>query len=126
MSASESYSDDSSISYDSDLDTSEEYELEVEEYDSPSEKESQEEIPTQAQADCNDQNSAGAVVVPYEEEPIADDDWVERYEAEKETARIHFEELQERLDGTIPTSQWYYKIQHIFYGMSHWLVFALL
>ena len=105
MSASESYSDDSSISYDSDLDTSEEYELEVEEYDSPSEKESQEEIPTQAQADCNDQNSAGAVVVPYEEEPIADD-WVERYEAEKETARIHFEELQERLDGTIPTSQW--------------------
>ena len=46
MSASESYSDDSSISYDSDVDTSEEYELEVEEYDLPSEKESQQEVPT--------------------------------------------------------------------------------
>jgi hypothetical protein len=86
--------------------TSKEYKLEVEEYDSPSEKESQEEISTQAQAHCNDQNSAGAVVVPYQEEPIADDDWVERYEAEKETVRIHFEELQECLDGMIPTSQW--------------------
>ncbi|CAB3999985.1 Hypothetical predicted protein [Paramuricea clavata] len=107
MSASESYSDDSSTSCESDLDTSEEYELEVEEYDSPSEKEPQEESSTQAQFDCNNhQNSAGAVVVPYEEEPIADDDWVERYESEKETARIHFEELQQRLDGTIPTSQW--------------------
>jgi hypothetical protein len=45
------------------------------------------------------------VVVPYWEEHIADEDCVEGYEAEKETARIHFEELHERLDGTIPTSQ---------------------
>lgn len=106
MSASESYSDDSSTSYDSDLDTIEDYEQEVEEYDSPSAKESQEERSSQAQAGWYSQSSAGAVVVPYGEEPIAAEDWVERYEAEKETARIHFEKLQERLEGTIPTSQW--------------------
>lgn len=106
MSASESYSDDSSTSFDSDLDVVEDYELEVEEFDSPSE---QDEGPsTQRLADMPDNtiNSVGAVAVPYEDEPIADDDWVEKYEEEREIERTRFETLQERLDGTIPTSDW--------------------
>ena len=47
MSASESYSDNSSTSFDSDLDVIEDYELEVEEFVSPSE---QDKAPSTSQA----------------------------------------------------------------------------
>ncbi|XP_028394543.1 uncharacterized protein LOC114518750 [Dendronephthya gigantea] len=110
MSASESYSDDNSTSYDSDSDVVEDYELEVEEFDSPSEQDEglSTSPSTQGQADMPDNpiNSVGAVAVAYENEPIADDDWVEKYEEERETDRIRFETLEERLNGTIPTSDW--------------------
>ena len=109
MSASESYSDNSSMSFDSDLDVIKDYELEVEEFDSPSE---QDEAPSTSQAaDMPDNtgsslNSAGAVAIPYKDEPIADDDWVERYEEEMEIERNRFETLEKRLDGRILNSDW--------------------
>ena len=109
MSASESYSDNSSTSFDSDLDVIEDYELEVEEFVSPSE---QDEAPSTSQAPDMPENtgsflnSAGAVAIPYEDEPIADDDWVERYEEEMEIGRNRFETLEKRLDGRILTSDW--------------------
>ena len=109
MSASESYSDNSSTSFDSDLDVIEDYELEVEEFDSPSE---QDEAPSTSQAadmagnTGSSLNSAGAVAIRYEDEPIADDDWVERYKEEMETERNRFETLEKRLDGRILTSDW--------------------
>ena len=79
MSASESYSDDSLTSFDSDLDVAEDYELEVKESDLPSE---QDKGPSTTQ-DEDTVNCAGAVAVPYEDEPIADDDWVEKIRRRK-------------------------------------------
>ena len=79
MSASESYSDDSLTSFDSDLDVAEDYELEVKEFDLPSE---QDKGPSTTQ-DEDTVNCAGAVAVPYEDEPIADDDWVEEIRRRK-------------------------------------------
>ena len=102
MSASESYSDDSSTSFDSDLDVVEDYELEVEEFDLPSE---QYEGPSTTQ-DEDTLNCAGGVAVPYEDEPIVDDDRVEKYEEERQREKIRFETLEKRLDGRISTSDW--------------------
>ena len=51
-------------------------------------------------------NCAGAVAVPYEDEPIADDDWVEKYEEERQHEKILFEMLEKRVDGRISTSDW--------------------
>ena len=81
--ASESYSDDSSTSFDSDLDVAEDYELEVKEFDLPSE---QDKGPSTTQ-DEDTVNCAGAVAVPYEDEPIADDDWVEKNTKKKDSVR---------------------------------------
>ena len=65
MSASESYSDDSSTSFDSDLD------------------QSKQDAGLSTTQDEDTVKCAGAVAVPYEDEPIADDDWVEKYEEER-------------------------------------------
>lgn len=100
MSASESYSDDSTSSFESDFNEVDEYDVEVEEYESPTEA-SHDEKGFCAEADV------GAGVVPYEEEPIADEEWVKEYETNKESEKKRFAELQERLDDQIPISNWY-------------------
>ena len=84
--------------------------LEVEEFDSPSEQDEAQSTASQA-ADMPDNtgsslNSAGAVAIPYKDKPIADDDWVERYEEEMGIERNRFETLEKRLDGRILTSDW--------------------
>ena len=106
ISASQSYSDDSTSSFESDFNEVDEYDVEVEEYESA-------ESPTEVSHDENVEKGfcaeadVGAGVVPYGEEPIADEEWVKKYETNKETEKKRSAELQERLDGQIPISNWY-------------------
>ena len=85
--------------------------MEVEEYESA-------ESPTEVSHDENVEKGfcaeadVGAGVVPYGEEPIADEEWVKKYETNKETEKKRSAELQERLDGQIPINNWYV-IQYI-------------
>lgn len=108
MSASESYSDDSTSSFESDFNEVDEYDVEVEEYESA---ESPTEVSHDEKGFCAEAD-VGAGVVPYGEEPIADEEWVKKYETNKETEKKRSAELQERLDGQIPISNWYV-IQYI-------------
>ena len=100
MSASESYSDDCFSSAESDFNEVEEYEIEVEEF------ELQTEINDAEKSSSSEADVVGTVVVPYDEEPIADEEWVENYEREKENQAKPYTELQERLDGQISTINW--------------------
>ncbi len=99
MSASESYSDDSSSSFESDLDVVEDYDLEVEEFDSPSEQD-------EAGPSTEAQSENVGAVVPYDGEPIADEEWVSRYKREREIERSRLDVFEERLNGSVPTSTW--------------------
>ena len=87
MSASESYSDDSSSSFESDLDVIEDYDLKVQEFDLPSE---QDEAGPSTQA----QSQNVGTVVPYDWGPIADEEWVSRYGREREIERSHLDVLK--------------------------------
>ena len=103
MSTSGSYSYESSTSVDSDLDQiDDQYELEVEVLDSPLGE------PSPSQKERNRDGEDGATtnngaVLPYDEH-IAEEERVRQYEQQKESERIRFEALQERLDGKVPTS----------------------
>ena len=79
MSASESYSDDSTSLFEYDFNEVDDYHVKVEEYESPTEV-SHDEKGFCAEADV------GAGVVLYEE-PIADEEWVKRYGTYKETEK---------------------------------------
>ena len=65
-----------------DLDVAEDYELEVEEFDLPSEQDK------------------GTSTTQDE------DDWIEKYEEERQREKIRFETLEKCLDGRISTSDW--------------------
>lgn len=90
MSTSGSDSDDSSTSENSDVSQIYDYEQEIEEEDSPSDN-------------TRGENSA---VVPYDEEPIADEAWVQNYKKKQELEGIRVDALQERLDGKVPITLW--------------------
>ena len=53
-----------------------------------------------------DSEAMAAYIFPYKGEPIADSEWVEKYEKEKEKEKLHVEALQQQLDGTVATSEW--------------------
>ncbi len=91
MSASESYSDDSSSSFESDLDVIEDYDLKVQEFDSPSEQD-------KAGPSTQAQSQNVGTVVPYDWGPIADEEWVSRYGREREIEES-FRRLEEHLKG---------------------------
>ncbi|CAB3995603.1 Hypothetical predicted protein [Paramuricea clavata] len=106
MSTSELYLDESSSSVESECESRgdiDDYELEVEEFDVGSASASNE-----ASGKSWEDNTvaAAAAVFPYSDEPIADIEWIEEYEREKESEKLHVEALKQRLDGTIAVSQW--------------------
>ena len=66
--------------FESDFNEVDDYHVKVEEYESPTE------VSHDEKGFC-DEADVGAWVVPYEEEPIADEEWVKRYEMDKETGK---------------------------------------
>ena len=76
MSTSEQYSDGTCSSVESEHDYKEDYELEVEQFDVGSNSASKE---ASEQSSKDSTFAAAAVVLPYSDEPIADEEWVEKY-----------------------------------------------
>ncbi|CAB3993634.1 Hypothetical predicted protein [Paramuricea clavata] len=105
MSTSELYSDESS-SVESERESHgdiDHYKLEVEEFDVGSAS-----VSNEASGKSWEDNTVAAAtaVFPYSDELIADIKWIEEYEREKESEKLHVEALKQRLDGTIAVSQW--------------------
>ena len=46
-------------------------------------------------------------IMAYADEPLADEDWLKKYEAENEENKRLEEELQKRLDGTVQVKSWW-------------------
>ena len=102
MSTSEQYSDGTS-SVESEHDYIEDYELEVEQFDVGSNSASNE---ASEQSSKDSTVAPAAVVLLYSDEPIADEELVEKYVREKESDKLHVEVLQQRLDDTVALNQW--------------------
>jgi len=45
-------------------------------------------------------------IMAYADEPLADEDWLKKYEEENEENKRLEEELQKRLDGTVQVESW--------------------
>lgn len=45
-------------------------------------------------------------VAPYADEPLASGEWIRKYQEEKNKSEIICQDLQNRLDKVIPTSDW--------------------
>ena len=45
-------------------------------------------------------------IMAYADEPLADENWLKKYEAENEENRRLEQELQKRLDGTVQVESW--------------------
>ena len=45
-------------------------------------------------------------IMAYADEPLADEDWLKKYEAENEENKRLEEELRKRLDGTVQVKSW--------------------
>ena len=43
---------------------------------------------------------------PYAEEPLADDDWLEQYNRDRERTENRNRELEDRLNGITPVDTW--------------------
>ena len=98
MSASEYYTDDSSTSFE--FDDVDDYELEVEEFDAEGDEGSSTKALPDREPDSNINVYNSAVPVSYDDEPLADEEWIRDYEEERETERNRVEALQKRLEGT--------------------------
>lgn len=96
MSASQSSGEESSSSHTSGIEQISDFELEVEEFESLSE----------GAGSVHDVVSGFSAAVPYQEEPIADEEWVERYREKKENERFNLSALQERTSGKIAVTSW--------------------
>ena len=106
MASSELYSDETCSSADSEREYIDDYKLEVEQFDVGSTSPSNE---ASGKAWKDNSVAAAAAFFPYSDEPIADTEWVERYETEKVKEKLHVEALQQRLDGRVAVSQWQVK-----------------
>ena len=102
MSTSETYDDESSSST-SEVGEISDYELEVEEYESFSDGASRSDVSNNA-SDKNVPNISAPK--PYDDEPIADEEWAQNYLEKKEKAKAHVNAMQERLDKKIPITDW--------------------
>ena len=100
MSTSETYDDESSSST-SEIGEISDYELEVEEYESFSDGASRSKV---SDSDKNVPNLSAPK--PYDDEPIADEEWVQNYLEKKEKAKAHVNAMQQRLDKKIPITDW--------------------
>ena len=45
-------------------------------------------------------------IMAYADEPLADEDWLKKHEAENEEDKCLEQELQKRLDGTVEVESW--------------------
>ena len=97
MSASQSSGEQSSSSHTSGIEQISDFQLEVEEFESLSER---------AGSAHDDVVSGFSAAVPYQEEPILDEEWVERYRGKKENERFNLSALQERMSGKIAVTPW--------------------
>ena len=102
MSTSETYDDESSSST-SEVGEISDYELEVEQYESFSDGASRSDVSNNA-SDKNVPNISAPK--PYDDEPIADEEWAQNYLEKKEKAKAHVNAMQERLDKKIPITDW--------------------
>ncbi len=101
MSTSEIYDEESSSST-SEVEEISDYELEVEEFESLSDGTSHSHA-----SSAGDKNVAGSsALAPYDDEPIADEEWVQNYIERKEKEKVHVNAMQERLDEKIPITDW--------------------
>ena len=97
ISETETFSDASSTSVESNFDASDNYEQEIEEFAS---------LSVAADESGNKHGDDYGAVLPYVDEPIADEEWVKIYEKEQERENTLNEVFKERLDGRDPISHW--------------------
>ena len=101
MSTSQTYDDESSSST-SEVGEISDYELEVDEYESFSDGASRSDV-----SNASDKNLSNlSAPKPYDDEPIADEEWAQNYLEKKEKAKAHVNAMQERLDKKIPITDW--------------------
>jgi hypothetical protein len=100
MSTSESIIESHSSSDTSELEASEisDYELELEEFESLSDRESQ--------SEAGQVSSSISMPAPYDDEPLADEEWTDEYQERKEKESTFIQALQDRLDSQIPIEDW--------------------
>ena len=95
------YYEESSSSDKSEFDEVSDFEEEREEFDSLSEGTSASEpMPSE------DVVSALSGFTPYDDEPIADEEWLRMYQEKKEKESNRVKALQDRLDEEIPVTDW--------------------
>ena len=63
---------------------------------------------------ASESNETDHEVGPYSEEPIADEDWLEDYNQERERAEENRRELQNRLNGVVAVGTWYVQYMFVF------------
>ena len=104
MSTSELPADESSSSESSEI-TISDFELEVEQFENLSDESSN---TSHGQSSLAGSKKASGLIAPapYNDEPLADAEWIQKYKERKENESIQIKALQGRLDGTIPVSHW--------------------
>ena len=101
MSTSESHDDESSSST-SEVEEISDYELEVEEFESLSDGAFHSDVPNTSKKNV----ASLSAPAPYDDEPIANEEWVQNYLEKKEKEKAHVNAMQERLDEKIPITDW--------------------
>ena len=54
----------------------------------------------------SEEASSLSAPVPYDDELIADAEWIEKYQEKKASKAIQIKTLQGRLEGTVPITDW--------------------
>ena len=104
MSTSELSVDESSSSGSSEIEFSD-FEMEVEEFETLSDRSSSHGHGQSSLVESEEASSLSAPV-PYDDEPIADAEWIEKYQEKKASEAIQIKTLQGRLEGTVPITDW--------------------
>ena len=102
MSSSELSADESQSSGSSEI-TLSDFELAIEEFETLSDGSVSR---GQSSLDESEKASGLCAPVPYDDEPLADAEWVEKYKEKKESEAIERQALQGRLEGRVPISDW--------------------
>ena len=104
MSTSELSVDESSSSGNSEIEFSD-FELEVEKVETFSDGSSSHGHGQSSLVESEEASSLSAPV-PYHDEPIADAEWIEKFQEKKENEAIQIKTLQGPLECTVPITDW--------------------
>ena len=104
MSTSELSVDESSSSGSSEIEFLD-FEMEVQEFETLSDASSRHGHGQSSLVKSEEASSLSAPV-PYDDEPIADAEWIEKYQEKKASEAIQIKTLQGRLEGTVPITDW--------------------